>query len=85
MMDNELNGQSKPVMVRKLGTGQSFRIQVAPETTAQMVLTQIGAAAPMILTTDPRRAVVLGEDEALWEVVEPEETLYAALPTPVGL
>ncbi len=81
---NEMNGQSKPVMVRKLGTGQMFRLEVAPDTTAENILTRIGASAPMILTSDPRRAVVFGHDEPLWEVVEPEETLYAALPTPVG-
>jgi hypothetical protein len=81
---NEANGHNKPVMVRKLGTGQAFRIQVAPETTAQMVLAQIGASAPMILTSDPRRAAVFDREEALWDVVEAEETLYCALPTPVG-
>jgi hypothetical protein len=81
---NEANGQSKPVMVRKLGTGQMFRIQVAPDTTAENVLSRIGASAPMILTSDPRRAVVFGHDEALWDVVEPEAVLYAAMPTPVG-
>jgi hypothetical protein len=55
---NEANGQSKPVMVRKLGTGQVFRLEVAPDTTAEHILTRIGAAAPMILTSDPRKAVV---------------------------
>jgi hypothetical protein len=79
-----MNGENKPVLVRKLGAGQAFRIEVTPDTTAEHVLSQIGASASMVLTSDPRRAVVFGQDEALWDVVEAEETLYAAPPTPVG-
>jgi hypothetical protein len=74
----------KVVLVKKLGTNTGKEVNIYPGTTAEDVLSEIGASQAMVLSPDPTVGKVFGSDEELWSQIVDGQKLYAALPTPVG-